>query len=204
MTIGLPPDHSINEVAGDNENPFDFLPENRHVTPIPELGNIEDENPFQQLSDTRPLTPIPDLHLRDDNGGPSEPISWAFQRQGLGDIDPRISPLGTFGEQSSPQRPTSPSPTAIGDIPIDPNLLQLSPAGPTLQIVQSPADRSPATTRTVTEANAHPLTSFSASRSAFVFDTFVSGGLSKAAPTATNTPSAANVFDIRKTHFDLG
>ena len=88
MTIGLPPDHSINEVASNNENPFDFLPENRHVTPIPELGNVEDENPFQQLSDTRPLTPIPDLHLQDDNGGPLEPISWAFQRQGLGDIDP--------------------------------------------------------------------------------------------------------------------
>ena len=63
MTIGLLPDHSINKVASDNENPFDFLAKNHHVTPIPELGNIEDKNPFQQVNDARPLTPISDLHL---------------------------------------------------------------------------------------------------------------------------------------------
>ena len=46
-------------------------------------GTTEDENPFHDVLDTRPLTPIPDFHLQDD-GGPSEPISWAFQRQALG------------------------------------------------------------------------------------------------------------------------
>jgi len=200
----LPDNYPLTQVeppAGgtEDETPFHNLPDNHAVIPIePPAGNVEDENPFQQLSNTHPLTPTPNLHLRDDNSGPSEPIALAFQRQGLGgalDTDPRSSPLGTFGEESSPQRPTSPSPTAIRDLPIDPTLLQFPPAGSTLPIVGSPADHFPMTTRTVNAASAHPLTSFSTSRSTFVFDTFVSGGLSKATPAAKNTPSTANAFD---------
>ena len=101
----------------EDENPFDQLPDDRPLTPIPDLHLLDD-----QLPDNRPLTPIPDLHLRDDrlpdnrpptpipdchtrdDGGPSEPISWAFQRQALGnpfDTEPQSSPLGAFGEENS-------------------------------------------------------------------------------------------------------
>jgi len=157
----LPDNHSLTEVeppAGsmEDETPFHNLPDNCTLIAIePPAGNVEDENPFQQLSNTCPLTPTPDLHLRDDNSGPSEPIALAFQRQGLGnalDTNPRSSPLGTFGEESSPQRPTSPSPTAIRDVPIDPTLFQLPPVGSTLWIVGSLGDHLPATTRTVNAA----------------------------------------------------
>jgi hypothetical protein len=104
-------------------------------------------------------------------------------------VDPRSSPLGAFGEENSPTRPTSLPPTAIRDDHIDPRLLQLSPTGPALPMVQSPAAHRPppATTRTVTETSAHPLTSFSAARPPFIYDTFLSG-------TATNTPSAVNAL----------
>ena len=108
----LPDNYRLTQVeppAGstEDETPFHNLPDNRALIPIepPAAGNAEDENPFQQLSNIRPLTPTPDLHLRDDNSGPSEPIALAFQRQGLGnalDTDARSSPLGTFGEESSP------------------------------------------------------------------------------------------------------
>lgn len=111
-----PLSHSINESAEDNENFFNLLPENRHVTPIPE------ENPFDLLPENRDITPIPDLHLHSDNGGPSEPISWAFQCQGLADaldIDPRSSPLGVFGENSSPSHSTSNPATAVRDVQVD-------------------------------------------------------------------------------------
>ena len=56
-----------------------------HLTPV---GTTDE--PFHDVLDIRPLTPIPDFHFQDD-GGPSEPISWAFQCQALGnpfDMDP--------------------------------------------------------------------------------------------------------------------
>ena len=136
---------------------------------------------------------IPDFHLQDDSG-PSEPISWAFQRQALDnpfDMDPRSSPLGAFGEEntSSPPRPISPSPTAISEGHIDPNLLKLSVAAPTLPTIQNPAAHSPMTTRTVTQASTHPLSLLSTARPSFIFDTFLSGGLLKAASTTPTTLS---------------
>jgi len=81
----------------EDENPFDQLPDNRSLTPIPDLHlrdhQLPDNRPVtpipdlhsrdDQLPDNRPLTPIAEFHLRDD-GGPSELISWAFQRQALG------------------------------------------------------------------------------------------------------------------------
>ena len=194
----------------EDENPFDQLPDNRSLTPIPDL-HLRDH----QLPDNHPVTPIPDLHSRDDqlpdnrplapiaefhlrdNGGPSEPISWAFQRQALGnpfDAEPRSSPLGAFGEEnSSPPRPIPPSPTAVNESYIDPDLLRLSAMAPTLPI-QNPAAHSPTTTRTVTQASAHPLSSLSNARPSFVFDTFLSAGLSKAAPTTPTTLSVANAL----------
>ena len=183
----------------EDETPFHNLPDNHTLIPIepPTTGNAEDENPFQQLSNTHPLTPTPDLHLW-DNSSPSEPIALAFQHQGFGgalDMDPQSSPLGTFGEESSPQCPTLLSLTAIRDLPIDPTLLQFPLVGSTLPIVGSLADHFPMTTWTVNVVSAHPLMLFSTSRSTFLFDTFISGRLSKATPAAKNTPSPANMFD---------
>jgi hypothetical protein len=164
----------------EDENPFDQLSDSRPLTPIPDLQLRDD-----QLPDNRPITPTPDFHLQGD-GGPSEPISWAFQRQALAnplETEPRRSPLGAFGEESSPPPPPiSPSPTAVSEGHIDPDLLKLSAAAPTSPTMQYSVARSPMTTRTVTQASTHPLSSLS-TRPSFVFDTFLSGGLSKAAPT---------------------
>ena len=147
-----------------------------HLTPA---GTTVDENPFHNALDIHPLTPIPDSHLQDD-GGPSEPISWAFQCQALDnpfEMDPWSSPPGAFGEENSSRPcPISPSPTAINEGHIDPNLLKLSAVGPTLPSIQYPAAHSPMTTRTVTQASNHPLSSLSTARLSFVFDTFLSGG----------------------------
>ena len=161
-----------------------------HLTPV---GTMADENPFHDALDICPLTPIPDFHLQDDSG-PSEPISWAFQRQALDnpfDMDPRSSPLGAFGEEntSSPPRPLLPSPTAISEGHIDLNLLKLSVAAPTLPTIQNPVAHSPMTTRTVTQASTHPLSLLSTARPSFIFDTFLSGGLLKAASTTPTTLS---------------
>ena len=195
----LPDNYPLTELepstgSTENENPFHHPANNRPLTPIePPACNVDDENPFQQLSGTHSLSPTPDLHLQDDNSGPSEPISWAFQRQGLGDpfdMDSQSSLLGGFKEENSSQRPTSPSPTAIRDVAIDPTLLQPSPAGPTLWIERSSVDDSSVTTQTVTPASSHPLTSFSTSRLMFVFDR----GLLKVTSATMNTPSPAKMF----------
>jgi hypothetical protein len=45
-----------------------------------------------QLPENRLLTPSPDFHLRDNNSGPSEPVSWAFKRQGLGNVFDSVEP----------------------------------------------------------------------------------------------------------------
>ena len=49
------------------------------------------------------------------------------------------------------------------------------------------------TTRMVTQASTHPLSLLSTARPSFVFDTFLSGGLSKAAPTTLTTLSVGEV-----------
>lgn len=90
----------------------------------PAAGSPEEENPFQ----SRPNMPITDCHLQDGNDGPSEPISWAFQRQGLGDSfesDPRSFPLPPFEDDSAhDSQPPIPSPsTTIRDVNVDATLL---------------------------------------------------------------------------------
>jgi len=122
----LPENRDVTPIP--EENPFEFVPENQGVTPIPKIPETEfipenrrvapipepdlhdrhvtpisEENPFDFVSENCGVAPTPDLHLHGDDGGPSEPIAWAFQRQGLGDgsaIDSRTSSLGAFGGHS--------------------------------------------------------------------------------------------------------
>jgi hypothetical protein len=56
----------------------------QHGGDDPTIG-LGDQNTFKSLSNTLPVTPIPDVHLQSDNDSPSEPISWAFHCQTLGD-----------------------------------------------------------------------------------------------------------------------
>jgi len=174
----------------------------------PAIG-LGDQNTFKSLSKTLPVTPIPDIHLQSDNGGPSEPISWAFRHQALGDsfdMDPQSSPLGVFGEDN--RSPTPSSPAGIRDDQINPTLLQSSPAmstpwtdgsqrlvdrelDPTL--FQLPAVLTPptdvnqllvnpvASTVQPPVTTTHSLTSFTTARSQYV-NAFLSGSSLAVAP----------------------
>ena len=161
----LPENRDVTPIP--EENPFKFVPENQGVTPIPEIPETEfipenrrvapipepdlhdrhvtpisEENPFDFVSENCGIAPTPDLHLHGDDGGPSEPIAWAFQRQGLGDgsaIDSRTSSLGAFGGHSPPPRSTSKCPTVVTDRQ---GLLQSSPVGSTPEIDVGPEPRS--------------------------------------------------------------
>ena len=146
-------------------------------------------SPIQPLSGSH-LPPTPDFSSQNDSGGPSEPISWAFRRQGLGnpfDFDPPSSPLGPFGEEnSSLHHPTSSSPATVWDNQIDPALQSL-PA------VSTPPDVNPflvnpapseAHLPVMSPTTAHRLTTFSTSRPQFLNAVFSEGSM------AVSTPSS--------------
>ena len=188
----------------EDENSFETFPNNHPQTltdrPLPAedmpSSHVEDENPFEALPNNRPQSPMPDFHLQDGNGGPSEPISWAFQRQGLGDLsenDPRGSPVGRFGDSLSPTSP----PSAMRDDNIDRTLSRTHEASidPSL-LDPSPRDASLLPTAVNREeipgigALSHPSPSGSmlqVEMNPFVFNATLAATLSSTPPTQTST-----------------
>jgi len=207
--LASPPDTS-KDVTLEEDDSRPAENNNRSPTPTAPLNNCvdeprgeEDENPFY-LPENRPVTPVPEFHSQNDSGGPSEPISWAFRRQGLGDVD---SPMAAFGEENSstprpppsydhikpasPPRSTPSFPTVIKDV-IDPALLQPPLTASIIDITpihNSNMELGAHSPPTSTQTSDHPLTGFSLSRPQFIYRTFLSPD---AAPATANIPTNAN------------